>query len=244
VKVAGCAIIPPYCCYTAAIPLLYRRHTAMSNIVLPNFDWALATTTEAESQATTAANVQYRLDGTKHLIPFGIASKKDKRKPAPLDAACMASNHIKLFLAKKLVLGWLYLKRERIFLDPNTVYRLAAYVRYYDEILEGIRQGDTEILQRWWVLEMTSEHSQHSAARVPLTAGLDSESRSLGCTLIDWNLEKIYPTENLALVSNKALDDAAYHVGDWIAAEVEREVLTEASDDDMIVDDTINTGEL
>ena len=45
--------------------------------------------------------------------------------------------------------------------------------------------------------------------------------------------------KNLTLVSNEALDEAADHLGDWIKYGVEREVLLEDSDDDMI-----DTGEL
>ena len=212
----------------------------MSNVVLPNFAWALSAMTRAvESQATAATQVQYRLDATMRLIPFAIFSIKDMITRPSLDAAGMAADHVKLFLAKKLVLGWLYLKRERMSFHPNTVCRLAAYVRYYDEILEEIRGGDTDILERWWVLETTFQYSQHSATKVPRTTGLDSESEVLGCTLIDWNLENMYLVENLALVLNEALDDAADHVGDWIMEEVEREFPPEETDDDII-----NDGEL
>jgi hypothetical protein len=214
----------------------------MSNAVLPNFDWALSAMTkvvESQAAAAAAAKVQYRLDATMHLIPFGIFSKKDIETHPSINAAGMAVEHVKLFLAKKLILGWLYLKDERTSFRPNTVCRLAAYVRYYDEILEEILGGDTDILERWWVLETTVEYSQHSATRVPRTAGLDTESEVLGYTLIDWNLENVYLAENLALVSNKALDEAADHVEDWIVEEVEREVPSEESDDD-----TIDDGEL
>jgi len=75
--------------------------------------------------------------------------------------------------------------------------------------LEEIRGGDTDILERWWVLETTFQYSQHAATKVPRTTGLDSESEVLGFTLMDWNLENMYIVENLALVLNKALDDAA-----------------------------------
>lgn len=209
----------------------------MSNVVLPNFDWDLSATTEAdESRAVAAAQVQYRLDATMRLVPFGIFSKKHKKTHASLDAGGMAVEHVKIFLAKKLVLGWLYLKRERTSLHQKIVYRLAAYVRYYDEILEKIRQGDTDILERWWVLEMTFEYSQHSATRVQRTPGLRSESEVLGFMLIDWNLEDIYPVENLTLVSDKALEKAAGHLADWLTEEVQREISLEDSDDDMIGD--------
>ena len=209
----------------------------MSNVVLPNFDWALSDMTEGvESQTTAAAQVQYRLDATMRLIPFGIFSKIDINTYPSLNAVGGAAERVKLFLAKKLVLGWLYLKPETRSFPPNAVCRLAAYVRYYAKILEEIRGGDTHILDRWWVLETTFENSQHSATRVPHTTGLCSESQALGCTLIDWNLEDIYLVENLALVPNDALDQAADYVGDWITDEVEREVPPEDSDDNTIDD--------
>jgi len=205
----------------------------MSNLVLPNFDWALSATIKAvKSQAKAAAQVQYRLSPTMRLLPFGIFSKKDLNTHPSLDAVGMAPEHVKLFIAKKLLLGWLYLKRKRM-LSANTRCRLAAYVRYSDEILEEIRAGDTDILERWWVVETTFEYSQHSPTTgVPRGAGLARES--LECILIEWNLQDIYPVENLALVFHEALDDAADHLGDWIQYEVEREF---PSDDDDTTDD-------
>jgi hypothetical protein len=188
-------------------------------------------TNTVEPQATAAAEVQYRLDATMRLIPFAILTKEDVTTRPSLDAAGMVTQHVKLFLAKKLILGWLYLKHEHLHL--NAVRRLASYVRYYDEILEHIWKGDTNILERWWVLETTFEHSQHSPTKVPRTASLDNESEALDLTLIDWNLEDVYLAENLALVSNEELDKAAEHVGDWITFELDREV---QSDDDAIDD--------
>jgi len=77
---------------------------------------------------------------------------------------------------------------------------------------------------------------KHSATRVPRTAGLDSKSEMLGYMLTAWTLEDMYLVENVALISNKALDEAADHVRDCIIEEVEREVPLEESDDDMIDD--------
>jgi len=222
--------------HTAAIPLLSHRHLAMSNVVLPNFDWAHSNVNDTiKSQATAAAQVQYRLDRTMRLIPFRIPSKKDINTRPSLNAAGMVAEHVKLFLAKKLLLGWLYLQPDPS-LHPNAVPRLAAYVRYYEEILDQIRNGDTNILERWWVLETTFEYSQHSASKAPRSAGLHNESEALELTLIDWNLEEIYPVENLALVSNEALNKAADHVGDWITDEVDREVRPEESHHEMTDD--------
>jgi hypothetical protein len=206
----------------------------MSTTVLPNFDWALSEMTRAvEFQATAAAMLQYRLSATMRLIPFGIHTKKDLISCNSVDATGLVTEHIKLFLAKKLVLGWLYLKRDRMFCNQNTVCRLSAYVRYYDEILKKIRAGDRNILERWWVLETTSKFSQHSATRVPRIASLDTESLVIGSTLIDWNLGNIYPVKNLALVSKETLDKAADHVDDWIREEVEREVPPEELDGEL-----------
>lgn len=205
----------------------------MSAIIFPNFDWALSPLTKAaESKVTAAAKVQYRLDSAMRLIPFEIRTKKDQKRPPAFHASGIHEGHLRLFLAKKLLLGWLYLQRERMFLVSNTITRLATYVRYYDQILEEIRTGDKNILERWWALEIGFDNSQHSASRVPRPDGI-SESDILESILINWNLEKIVVVDNLALISDEDLDTAAEHVGDWIDKEVLAEVPSEDSDADM-----------
>jgi len=109
-------------------------------------------TKAVESQAAAAAQVQYRPDATMRLIPLGIFSINDMNTHPSLDAAGRVAEHVNLFLSKKLVLEWLYLKRERMSFHPNTVCRLAAYVRDYDGIWRRFGGGDLDILERWWVL--------------------------------------------------------------------------------------------
>jgi hypothetical protein len=201
--------------------------------ILPNFDWALSPLNQrAESQVAAAAKVQYRLDSTMCLTPFDIKTKKDKKKPAAFYATALIQGHLRLFLAKKLLLGWLYLKRDTMFLNANCISRLAAYVRYYDQILEEVRKGDNDILERWWALEMGFENSQHSASRVPRPDGV-SEADILASLLIDWNLEQIVIEDNIALISNDDLDTAVGHVSDWIGNEVLFELPQGDSDTDM-----------
>lgn len=204
----------------------------MSDLVLPNFDWILSPfTKDMESRVLMAASFQYRVAEHGRLIPFDIMSREDisSTKPIHMEGK-ISEKYLKLFLAKNMLLGWLYVRKDRSQMRPNTLNRLAAYVWYYHNILEEIRSGHPEVLNNWWVVETTHQFLQHSSSRVENVGGRKEDFLIVIENEVEWGLNDILDVENLELVDSGLLDKAILDLGDWISAEVDREVRVHQDD--------------
>lgn len=215
----------------------------MSSSSIPNFDWTLSTVTSAiELMTLTAASRPYRMVENGCLVSFKITTKQDVDDPACISAEGLPEPHLRLFLAKYLVLAWLYVREDSSTLSRFVFSRLTAYLRYYQAILDELRSGNHELFERWWDVESTFEFCQHSSGRVERNGGPQSESLVFEENEIEWGLDEVLNAENLALVTEEKLNQSAGHVKDWIRYELEREGVEDLDlDDELITDSEFNS---
>lgn len=197
----------------------------MSISVLPNVNWNIsAGFSSYVTRAVTALSYPYRLVENRRLVAFKIKSKEDIDTPASISVEGCPELPLKIFLSKYLVLIWLQIADNDVPVSRYITSRLVAYLTYYQGILEELRAGNHEILNRWWDIECTSQFCQHSSGRVDRIEGRFPEQRVRLENEIEWGLKDIWNASNLAMVSDDMLTEAAGDVYDWLKAELQREV--------------------
>jgi hypothetical protein len=197
----------------------------MSSSSLADFDWSYAPqSVSVWVETLRIAAKPYRVDTAGNVIPIRLGTQHDAADPPPFTLPGLPLDRLKLFLAKYLILCWLYTMKGRDRFPRLVFRRLLRYLQYYQIILADLRSGKRDSFDFWWGNETSMEYMEHSSRRIPRQEGPRDDEGVIDDNEVDWLLGDVLDQSNFALVSQKDLNKIARHVEDWVQDEVVREV--------------------
>ena len=205
--------------------MVHHRVNPKPSSALENFVWDLVPSSKDDLYEVMAKALRpWSLDEKGILRSFYIGALHEVSDGTFINLTGLSKSRLKLFLAKYLVLAYLFIFKPRENFHRYIFWRLTCYLRYYHAILDDFQKGYLQSFDFWWSTESTYLFLEHSNSRILRPNGPLSELEVISENKVEWLLTNVLAHENLALVPHLELQKSSKHVEDWIELEVIRVV--------------------